>query len=71
MDGFYQVYCIDTRSWHTMQGKNAQDALNRMKYYLDLSHKDVDATVVELKHSFSLSHSGLTYGVLKERKQTN
>lgn len=58
----YKVKCLDDGSLYYFSGFNPKEALEKMKYTLDLKGIDKDAKIIKHKKVWELQHSGKTYG---------
>lgn len=61
-----RVLCLDDQKEYFVDAFNGREAMNKMLYTLDLSHKDSNAKI-ELCNgrTWSLTHNGKTYACLK------
>lgn len=63
-----EVFCLDTGRRLYFDARTPLEAMNKLIYYLNVSHKDDDAKVQLLGHGRTLSvvHCGLTYSCLNK-----
>ena len=65
MNGFINVYGLDTHETLTFQASTPYEAMENLIYYLNLNHRDNDAKVCFTKSTLHLYviHNGNTYSV--------
>lgn len=65
MNGFIDIFGLDTHETLTFQAVTPYEAMQKLIYYLNLSHKDSAANVQMTKSGLHLFviHHGRTYSV--------
>ena len=63
---FRKVFCLDDGTWYSFSARTAYEALEKMKYTLDLKLKDPSAVINKTESGKVLwfEHSGKTYSVM-------
>lgn len=61
------VVCLEDGREYGMDAQTAYEALSKMKYTLDLTHKDNNAVINKTESGFLwMEHSGKTYATLNK-----
>ena len=66
MEKIYTVFCLDDQKNYIFNAESSLEALEKMRYTLNLKNKDADAKFEEYRKTLALEYNGYTYAVLKE-----
>lgn len=66
MEKVYTVFCLDNQKEYLFNAESPLEALEKMRYTLDLKNKDADAKIEEYSKTLALEYNSHIYAVLKE-----
>lgn len=59
-----RVFCLDENKEYWFAARTPYEAMEKMKYTLDLAHKDKNCVINMTPNCLYMEHSGKTYSVI-------